>query len=481
MAVSKSETIFLGHTPSDQRKFLVKLFEHLRTTHDRLIIPAVGEFTMPRCAIEAGWKPEQIWASDVSLFSDMLGYLFSGQLHSTIEYTMSDALEERWSTLTKAHKPTDILRTAFVLWGMKYVQLSKIAYQRAQAYDLDVHMEQHVLKLQAQIERVMPIYGGIHYEHRDLRELLAVDYAPTDVVGINPPAYTNGYTKMFDFTGDIDFDPNVPEFVWSKEYHPSYFASKESPAPFLWYRYQNTKGLPSTDVVFAKEYNTVRQDYWLFTKPEILGGFEFKGAIVPMSRKRLAPYRAPTFGPDDEIRPDSEIRFVQVPKEVALYYRDLWAHKLGNTAAEQYILMLVDGKVFSTLGIMLGDVYRLRSDKVFENYGFTAPSTRYPRANRLLMWCITSAEFGRFVRATSSTINRYWEMDGLKTACLSKYRHVKLNTGILPVTKREKMDNGLYKIMYETTFRDDTYADCVQRFLAEEAARDAKNEVAVSG
>lgn len=95
MAVSRNETIFLGHTPSEQRKFLVVLFQHLRKSHPKLYIPAVGEFTMPKCAIEAGYAPSDIFTSDVSLFSDLMGAIMSGSSVDDIPFTLA-ANHEEW-------------------------------------------------------------------------------------------------------------------------------------------------------------------------------------------------------------------------------------------------------------------------------------------------------------------------------------------------------------------------------------------------
>ena len=78
MAVSKAESIFLGHTPADQRRYLVAGLKHLVKTYPVIHLPAVGQFTLARCAIEAGYDRENIYTSDVSLFSSLLGYLFSG-------------------------------------------------------------------------------------------------------------------------------------------------------------------------------------------------------------------------------------------------------------------------------------------------------------------------------------------------------------------------------------------------------------------
>ena len=36
---------------------------------------------------------------------------------------------------------------------------------------------------------------------------------------------------------------------------------------------------------------------------------------------------------------NSKVKFVSVQQEVGLYYRDLFAHRLGNTGAEHYFYL----------------------------------------------------------------------------------------------------------------------------------------------
>jgi len=71
-------------------------------------------------------------------------------------------------------------------------------------------------------------------------------------------------------------------------------------------------------------------------------------------------------------------------------------------------------------------------------------------------------------------------MKGLKTTCLSKYRKVKLNNGILPVTFREKLKKGqfadMYRIVYQVDWYDRTYADCINLYLKEQERKAKKEE-----
>lgn len=67
--------------------------------------------------------------------------------------------------------------------------------------------------------------------------------------------------------------------------------------------------------------------------------------------------------------------------------------------------------------------------------------------------------------------------EGIKTTCLSRYRKVKLNNGILDVTFRERTpDSDMYRIVYEAKFRPDNYAACIRRYLGECQTRPEPSE-----
>lgn len=456
------EKIFLGNTPSEQRKFITAVLRHNVESYPTLIIPACGQFTLVKCAIEAGYKPENIYASDISLFSSVLGYLFSGQDINQLEFELGEEYRERYDQCQD-----DFERAAYLLWIMKTKQLRTGVYHEYVFYDEIVsNSERYIANLASKLRQTAQQYEGLNYSIEDLRDVIRSTRDSQTIVIVNPPAFKKGYEKMFDFTGAIEWNPDIEEFDFDADYMDLYEESRQNAAPFLWYRYKDASQFPDEEVIFAREYDTDRYDYWLTTKPEIVEGMDYNGAIVYKKPDQYKPYKSKVF--DGEITENTRISFVQVNAEVALYYRDLFAHKLGNTKAEQYFLMLLDGEVFGTTGFMTRPVLSLQSSRVFENFGFNTPVEGHPRANRLLMWAITSQEFAEVVKRTMSKVNRFYTLDGLRTTCLSKYRKVKLNNGILEVEKREKLPSGLYKIMYDTDFRQEGFDEVMKRYLSEE-------------
>lgn len=463
--------IFLGDTPSDQRRYLTAVLRFLRERYPRIVLPAVGQFTLAKCAIEAGYAREAIFASDISLYTSLLGYLYAGKSVDALKPMLAEEYRERYKACAD-----DTERVACLFWLMKTQQLNpEVTYERLVLDDLAERREEHIAQLSGKIATLSRYYAGINYDIADMRALLSSPQDPGTVVVVNPPVYKSGYSKMFDFKSAIRWESGIDEFDFSKEYRALYERTRAFPTPFIWYRFRDTEGFDGREVIFCKEYDVNKRDYWLMTKPEELAGFRYRYTVDFMTETGVKPYPAPVFSDTRELTTGSRIRFVPVDERTALYYRDLWAHKLGNTSAEQYFLMLVDGKVFATVGFMTTALFRLESDRVFENYGFSAPVKGMPRANRLLMMAITSREFGDVIRRHASRVNRIYRLNGLRTTCLSKYRKVKLNNGILDVLSCERIrdgkpNGGMYKILYDTDFHDMTFAQVVAKFLDEEKA-----------
>jgi len=156
-----------------------------------------------------------------------------------------------------------------------------------------------------------------------------------------------------------------------------------------------------------------------------------------------------------------------------MYYRDLFAHKLGNTKAEHYYLMLIDGKIYSVCGFHTTKLFSMQSTRIFENFGFSVPLKNNPHSNRLLMMMITSKDFGEVIKKTTSGVNRIYNLKGLRTTCLSKYRTIKTHRGILNRESRELIpagspNAGMYHIVADADFHNHTFKETLKWFVDEQ-------------
>ena len=66
---------FLGTLVAQEQKFLKPLIENARKQgYTRFVEPCAGAFAMSHIAAQCGYKPGEIEASDVSMFTSIMGY-----------------------------------------------------------------------------------------------------------------------------------------------------------------------------------------------------------------------------------------------------------------------------------------------------------------------------------------------------------------------------------------------------------------------
>jgi hypothetical protein len=455
--------VFPGATPTDHRRFIAPALAHLRERgFDRVIVPACGDFSLVKCAVAAGFAKDRILATDICLFSSLLGYYYMGRPLAELPFTIKPgALLEEYRTCE-----TDVDRLAVLLFHMKLSQLRiERDFERRYATDLREHRPDHLARMKAGLESFREFYSGISYLIEHPFGVLARGGSDA-VVLLNPVVSA---ARMFKGMGGLDFKVDAPE--WNKKDAPTLYAGLKThgAASFL---FSVDSHLDPDGIVYASESGPKRFDYWLCTHPEVLSDFPQLRALKLKPKKPAAPYQhIPIFSDSDQLTAESIVTFVKVQEEQALYYRDLLAHRLGDTAAEIYLLCLIDGKMFSVCGFHAQKLRIGQEHYLAETFGFTVRLHDRPDINRLLMLFITCEEFARFMADAMSRVNRTYDMRGLKTTCLSKYRKVKLNNGVLPVVSREKLAKGpfadMYRIVYQVDWYKRSYKECIALYLAE--------------
>lgn len=408
-----------------------------------VVVPCCGAFGLVRAAIEGGVPVEKVHASDIGLFSSIIGFVASGRDLSEMPFEPHEKstigghefeVAEMWSGA-----PDDLARGARLMWLMKLAQLNpQIEYERMVFDEIFMGREAYQKQARDELEEITASIRGLRYEIADMAHVYRRKHPEGSVLLINPPAFAGGYEKMFPIERIGRWSVEFQEWTMAS-YHDDYRDTKARHGfPVFWLRHGDTDGIPKGDAVFAKEYSKGRYKYWLCTQPETLDGFDGKFQIDHNSRQDVEPYRnLPIWKEDEEMDAEMPVQIVRVEERHALYYRDLWAHRLDNTKAEMYYLILIDGKVFGTVGFYYATLRFNRDNKAFEVFGFSAPSKRYPNNGRLLMHLITMTAMKELLLGTMGK-NRLFYLDGIATTCLSKYRHVKLNSGLLEVTHREK-------------------------------------------
>lgn len=474
MATMNTSSVFLGMAPAKCRPFIFSVLKHLRSKYSKLIVPCVGNFTIPLIAVRAGWLPQDIFASDISLYSTLLARGINGQ---PIEDLAASQIQDERLLKIIDHRRGVCVSDLIIL--MKILQLDPSKkYLQNFITELETRSTYYRESIDATIAAIAQKLQGINYAVMDLRDEIKEKNTIADALfWINPPLYKGGYAKLFDFKGVFDWKvKDVPEFNWKQEFHQLYENNKNAAAMMLFYNGGKCTEAMKKDVVFFIEKDYGHNEYILATRPQEISPelktFKAKKEIV------LKPLKVQFFGAQDTLRPDSIITVKQVKAENALYYRNLWLHKLGQTNAEAHTMWFIDGKLFAVCGFHCSDINRLKTQYIFENYGFSVDHPKYKNLVRLLMMCLCSIETKHNILRNLKIVSKNPMIDirGISTTCLSKYRKVKLNNGILKIVKREKLPNDFYKTLYVADFEKRGYSDCITLYLKEVEERTNDSE-----
>ena len=443
--------IFLGNTPSDQRAYLSYLISKIKNGYQKYIVPCVGQFAIPKILIENGIKSEQIYCSDIGMFTSLIGYFYSGKNIKDMPIKIEQNYEN------------DIEALCDIIYKIKISQINPKNYYMEQVLlEIKQNEEKYKKDIDESLKKAKCVFDGIHYNIMDMRSVLIDEYTEEDLIIINPPAFSKGYTRMFPIPEGITYNVHVDEWNLKKEFKNVYQDTEKKKGTYIWYKYKELDFINERDALFAKEYTKDRFDYWVSPSAEKLKNSYLKQKKYEKNKM----FRYKIIPKNYVIKETSKISVIKASEEDALYLRDLWAHKMGTTKAEQYTLISIDKYAWGIVGFHTSEIRKLVSDEIFEVFGFNADLENHKNSNRLLMMIIMSREFADILKAMAKT-NRFFEINNFKTTCISKYRKVKTNNGLLNIRDREQMKNGMYKIVYTSPIYEKTINETVREYLQE--------------
>lgn len=441
--------LFLGIIPKEFREYVTRVLKNERSGYSCLFDINAGAFTIASCAVQAGFDKSQIHCSDVSLYSSVIGYFLSGKNIEDLEVYISDGKHDGI-----------VVDVAEILLCLKYYAMKDNSFYAKQLKrEILFNWEKYKEQINTQLKVLYEHLGGIQYECRDMMDVVDMcKNNPDVIICADPPGNKQGYFKMFDTGGIIDWkEPQFEVFDPKIGKQNLIQIASESEAGFL---IRNYKDIPLQKInkVIALEAGD-SFDYYLYNR-------DFNKTIYRKKETAVQPKKVALFSDADRIRKDSKIWFEPITKEQALYYRDLFAHRLGVTRSELYVAMFIDGKMSSVCGIYLSDWCMKGADYVFESFGFSVHPKLYPRINKLHMMCLTSHEFRDFIKSKYKSVQH--DLTTFRTVCLARHHEQKGNRGVLKLESREQMKNGMFKLKYVTEFKPQTWQDMKAKFLEKE-------------
>lgn len=178
--------IFAGVTPSPEREFIAKIAKEKE--YSRYIIPCAGRFGVVETMVRAGVDPSRIYASDILLFSAIIGAL--SDPNQTLDDLGIDVDASLEFLLTE--NPEDVYEEAAgVMLAIKYCQLPPNSLYNLSIREEIVRRKAHYRRhMAARLEDMAETMQGITYRSADLwDEIEPFSQDETVFVHLSPPWY----------------------------------------------------------------------------------------------------------------------------------------------------------------------------------------------------------------------------------------------------------------------------------------------------
>jgi Phage DNA Adenine Methylase-like domain 1/Phage GNAT-like domain len=448
-----TEPLFLGITPSGARSYVASKAAALSKP---LYNACAGRFSVIEAAVKAGVAPQTIYASDISLFSSIIGYLAdpTKALDDLGIRILDPVLEPKGAT-----DDLDFAAHLMLILKLNQACVSNLRglYVREEILS---SWERPRQEMREQLAALIASIAGIHYEIADIWDIISGVSEEDVTFYASVPHYTRGYTKMFAAPNLKWNEPSIPEF------DPKTFGllleklDSAKCSAFLCRRCEWDEEIPAPwNKVYGKPDG--HHAVWIIANRPSEARAENKTGFGEV--RKLPVYD------DHEITPESKFDVILVGLPTALYYRDLFVHRLGTTTADRGFLLLVDGQVMTAFGIFIQDFLQFRTQYLPEMFGITRSSRRYHRLGKLFMLLLTSGE----MKKRLCDILKLWlhEPKGIQTTSITVHEEGKTDRGALKLVSREKLDDGRFRIVYRSDFRDDIFSDVVAAWLKKHGER----------
>lgn len=456
-------TFFVGGTltPVEQRFIAVLLKNAHKQGYTRFVEPCAGAFAMSHIAAQCGYKPSEIEASDVSMFTSIMGYAITGQSLEELEIRADGFTNE------------ELLDPAVALYAWKYLKATRNAgreYGYELMVDLEARREYYIDSLRAQLDRAKQLLHGMSYRPLDMWKHLEECYDdPHCIVIANPPTYTAGFEKWYDTGGRMTWkEPEYGIFDPKTGLNDLYDKMNDAKCLLMCYE-ENAPGLTAGHPVFARYGVRDGINVYLTTNRPDEATMLAEGKMITRPNEgKLEPLDCSILPRDYEITRKSKIQITQIERTAAQYYRKLWTHNFVGSAAPINMAVLIDGKLAGVFGLdksalTMGAFGTQVSDAVFLMYGMTVPHKTY-RLGRLLQMLTQNKAL---IMSICTDLEKE-KAKTLKTVQMTKYPESKEMRGLMELTKKVPDKKMGWRLTYESPLYDRTNEETLDEWLRRE-------------
>ncbi|HEU5032744.1 MAG TPA: hypothetical protein VFV01_48035 [Spirillospora sp.] len=462
--------LFLSTWDGPERSFCRQLYGRLREKgYTRYVEPCSGAFAMPLIAAAAGWSPAAMEASDVSLFSSIVGTMLdpAGDF-AQLEVRVDGQLVE-----LGGDDPLD--NAAHLLWVQLLTRMQArpdVPYWRVMVQDLVDRADGHRAAIRRQLAEMAARLGGLSYRPWDVWDHIeAVADDPHTLISLNAPTYAGGFERFFDTKGRLTWAEPAYDIFDPATGHPRLHELMADKPALLVSQQQTEPGHAATMwPVFARHLSLGQNVYLNSNRPEEV--FALTGGPQVGLRKSadLTPADLPMLPLDHQVTASSTIQLVPVKAQVADYYRQLWMHRLVATPGSGNVLVVLDGHAAGVMGYSPDPMVRPypgvpKPDKWLMRFAFGAPHDTLRLTRLATMLCLNRSTAELVV--TPATSIAFAASTGLLTVEYTRHPEAKGLRGLMKMVSRNDHPDG-HRLVYAAPWSERTPAATLAEFLTKE-------------
>lgn len=470
--------LFLNTWDSPERSFSRSVFKAMRDRgYTRYVELCSGAFAMPLVAQNGGWKPGEMEASDVSLYTAIVGTMLAGDDLAKLDIRVDGEATEL--------PDSPVNQAAYLLWLQLLVRMetgksAEHPYFRGIVADLRDRSGEHQADIRRRLVELDERLHGIHYRPMDMFDHLAeVVDDPHTLINTNPPTYRAGFEKFFDTKGRLTWaEPTYEIFDPLTGVDRIIRETKDKAALLLCLEQREPGGSSHEMPVYARHLSFGQNVYLFSNRPDEL--FQVTGGprVSPKRTQPLEPLPNPILGKRAEIRPDAAVELLPIKPATAEYYRHLWMHRMKTTTGPMNIAVLVDGHVAGVLGYDHDTMVHPRESRPLDSpveryiklrYAFGCPHDTYRITRLVTMAAMRRGTIERLLTGINSLVLQ--ASRGLLTVEYTKYPEAKGLRGIMKLVDRRdsKKVKGQKELFYTGDWVDETIDETLARFLRKES------------
>lgn len=434
--------------------------------YKRVVETCAGSLVMPAVhVVQGGWKPEQIEASDVALFTAVVG--------NVVMDTRLKHLDVRIDGKPVEMGEDSVSDGALVLYWQLVARMEARPdndYWHEIRVDLQQRADEHrdgiakYLRLLQERFEGMTFYSMDMWEHMD-----CVKDDPKILITVNAPTYLGGFERFYNTNGRLTWNEPKYEMFDPATGQKRMFEESKSWKALLISQEQVTPGEGVENVIYARDLAAGQVIHAWSNRPD-----ELRSLMSAVGRK-LADHTPLKYGCiryKDEINNAVQVEVGQITDAEARYYRDLWIHRIATARAVYNFAVYVDGKVAGIGGLDNGPIDRPKNPKhgtrwdnaVLLTYAVGAPHETY-RLTRL----VTMIGCTRCLIESLMTPWTAVRAEQVVTAEFTRYAEAKGLRGIMKLATRTVDPKRGPKLTYATDLNDSMYQEVFTKWHRKEA------------